>query len=195
MPPTRESADVGILISPLTVCNTMRTRSACTLADRLANTELELHLKRYEHRSALSAPRARRWQCRGPHGASSAVSPPRQRLWRAPYCRWRELIIMHTVVSESQRADNAPTVRQLPGATQVIVQRLADDDPDYRTPGLKLRLTFGSRHHHSYDMEVPHHEHADFGYLNNGRLTVPSDVPARVTGLCTASPQTYLRVE
>ena len=63
---------------------------------------------------------------------------------------------------------------------------IRDSDPDYRTPGPKLRLTFGSGDNSVILTTWKFHiMNMPTGYLNNGRLTVPSDVPARVTGLCT----------
>ena len=76
-----------------------------------------------------------------------------------------------------------------PGNGRLTVERLSDTDPDYRTPGPKIRFTFGE----GYDSFVMTNwkfyiANMPTGYLNNARLSVPAS--ARVggeSGLCEGS--------
>ena len=76
-----------------------------------------------------------------------------------------------------------------PGNSRLTVNRLSDTDQDYRTPGPKIRLTFGS----GVDSVVLatwrfNIHNMPTGYLNNARLVLPAAAYAAsdVTGMCAS---------
>jgi len=76
-----------------------------------------------------------------------------------------------------------------PGTPTLTIRRLADNDPDFKTPGPKIRLTYGS----GYDAVVVSNwkftvVNMPTGYLNNVRVSLPSAAhDSSVSGLCTGA--------
>ena len=95
------------------------------------------------------------------------------------------------LVSPPLAAGETRTVQcmECPGNRLLTIRRLADDDPDYKTPGLKLEMIFGSGEDAlrlaTYKFEVAN---MPTGFLHNVRMDLPVALANSAEGLCVGGP-------